>query len=68
MQCQRNYLEIGLLGTGLKIILWSSSKSSISLVVLIILLISTTRAYFAYVVTNLGLVSLICIPAVGPKQ
>ena len=37
---QRNYLEISLLGTGLEIIVWSS-KRSISLVVLIILLIST---------------------------
>ncbi len=28
MQCQRNYLEIGLLGTGLEIIVWSSKRST----------------------------------------
>ena len=47
-------VTVGLLGTGLEIIVvvWSS-KSSIYLVVLIILLISTLR-YFANFLTKLG--------------
>ena len=31
MQCQRNYLEIGLLGTSLEIIVWSSKRSIYSI-------------------------------------